>query len=266
MTHYSVVVHRTRNLGDMIQTLALTRLLPQTTGVYRHRLADAPGDRLLVVNGMLDKDQPPRPGSAACLFAGVSGPHFRRKEYLLWMASSRRPIGARDPWTLEMALAAGCRGVLTGCATLTLLRYEGPRHGVYSVDHPGPGAQLTHSISRDATVAQQWAQALEHLAIYRTAEAVYTSRLHVALPCLAFGTPVWIQDPAPRAWRPERFSLLAEVGVPYETLVTADVSSMAQRYVSFLSEQTGATDPTGEPVMPLLSADPGPPGWRFPWR
>jgi hypothetical protein len=82
---YSVEVYRSQNLGDMIQTLALTRLLPQADGVYRHRLAQAPADRLLVLNGMLDKDAPPAPGQPPSLLAGASGPHFRNRQHLRWM-------------------------------------------------------------------------------------------------------------------------------------------------------------------------------------
>lgn len=263
---YSVVVYRSRNLGDMIQTLALTRLLPQTHGVYRHRLADAPDDCQLVVNGMLDKDAPPRAGGPPCLLAGVSGPHFRKSAYLRWMKESGRPVGARDRETVTALTAAGIPTALIGCATLTLPPYDGPRKEAYSVDCPGPGRAVTHAISRDMPVAEQWALASDRLAQYRTAEAVHTSRLHVALPCLAFGTPVWIVDPKRSgAWHPHRFSLLDELGVRYETLVTADIGQMARRYLSFLAEHLGHAIEPGEPKIPLLPPDPGPPGWRFPW-
>jgi hypothetical protein len=262
---YTVVVYRCQNLGDMIQTLALTRLLPQAHGVYRHRLPDAPADRTLVLNGMLDKDAPPRAGAPRCVLAGVSGPHFRKQAYLRWMKAAGHPVGARDRETVSALTAAGIPTSLTGCATLTLPRYDGPRKGVYSVDCPGPGQALTHTISRELGVASQWAQALDLLERYRTAEAVHTSRLHVALPCLAFGTPVWIADPRRGAWHPHRFSLLDELGVPYETLTTADIAPMARRFESFLAAQLGHAIEPGEPKMPLLPPDPGPPGWRVPW-
>ncbi|MCC6536776.1 MAG: hypothetical protein IT162_04450 [Bryobacterales bacterium] len=264
---YSVVVYRCRNLGDMIQTLALTRLLPQAHGVYRHRLADAPAGRTLVLNGMLDKDAPPPPGAEPpCVLAGVSGPHFRKQAYLRWMKESGRPVGARDRQTVDGLTAAGIAASLIGCATLTLPRYDGPRRGVYSVDCAGPGQALTHTISRELAVPAQWSQAMEILERYRTAEAVHTSRLHVALPCLAFGTPVWIADPQRGgAWHPYRFSLLDELGIRYETLVTADVTPMARRYEAFLADQLGHAIQSGEPKMPVLPPDPGPPRWRIPW-
>jgi hypothetical protein len=264
MSEYSLVIHRVRNLGDVIQTIALSRHLPPARGVFRHRLNQADEHRLLVFNGLLDKDTPPKEGVKS-LFAGVSGPHFRRKEYLRWMARSPYPIGARDPFTLRQMQSEGLRSVLIGCATLTLPRYDGPRSGVYSVDCTGPGQPLTHRISRRDSLPEQWDRATEILAKYRTAEAVYTSRLHVALPCLAYGTPVWIANPAHGAWQPCRFGLLEELGLPYETLVTADVSPWARRYLEFLQTHLEQCIEPGEPQMPLAPAMESrwPPRW---WR
>ncbi len=246
----SCLVYRVSNLGDMIQTLALTRLLPPMTGVFRHDLGSAPTDRTFVVNGFLERDTPPRAG-APCLFAGVSGPHMRRARYLEWLRRSPWPVGARDPATVRRLAAAGLATELVGCATLTLPRHQGPRSGVYSVDCDGPGTRLTHRISREEPVAQQWDRATDLLAMYRTAEAVHTSRLHVALPCLAFGTPVWIARPD-SAPLPDRFSLVEELGVPYETLVVHDVTPAADRYRQFLRTHLDGVVGSGEPVRPTL--------------
>jgi hypothetical protein len=237
----------------MIQTVAISRHLPHATGVFRHRLSAAPQDRLLIFNGLLDKCRPPKHGTPS-LFAGVSGPHFRRQKYLHWMANSSYPIGARDPSTLAQLQSGGLPAVLIGCATLTLPRYDGPRSGVYSVDYPGPGQQLSHRISRRDSAATQWQAALEALAKYRSAEAVYTSRLHVALPCLAYGTPVWIANPKRGAWRACRFGIVEELGLPYEALVTADVSEWARKYLGFLETHLSLRIDSGEPKMPTVPA------------
>ena len=248
---YSTLVYRVRNLGDMIQTAALSRLLPPTAGVFRHRLHEADEHRPLVVNGLLHKERPPKQGPT-CLFAGASGPFWREQEYLQWMARSPYPIGARDQFTVDAARSAGLDTVFIGCATMTLPRYEGPRAGVYSVDYDGPGDRLTHRISRRDTVATQWSMAIEMLSKYRTAEAVYTSRLHVALPCLAFGTPVWIASPR-RAWKPERFSIVKELGLRYETLVTADISEWVGRYVEFLESHLNISIVSETAKMPAVA-------------
>lgn len=247
----SCLVYRTGNIGDMIQTLALTRLLGSLTGVFRHDLASAPRDRVFVVNGFLERDTPPRNG-AACLFAGISGPYERQSLYLRWLRESPWPVGARDPLTVQRLTAAGLVSELTGCATLTLPRDNGPRTGVLSVDHDGPGTRITHNISRQLTVAEQWQQAERLLSRYRTAAEVHTTRLHVALPCLAMGTPVWIKRPNPYVI-PERYSLLEELGVPYERLVVRDMSAAADRYQGFLRRHLGREIHPGRPQMPTLA-------------
>jgi hypothetical protein len=262
MSSYSVLVYSVRNLGDMIQTAALSRLLPPCAGVFRHRLHAASEGQTLVVNGVLHRDRPPRRGPT-CLFAGVSGPYGRQMHYLDWMRRSPYPIGARDPFAFDALVSAGLDAVMLGCATLTLARYEGARSGIYSVDYPGPGVSLTHRISRRDSVPWQWARAMEYLALYRTAEAVYTSRLHVALPCLAFGTPLWIANPRGE-WKPERFSLLEEIGVSYETLATRDVSAWARRYIAFLQEHLGIPIVPADATLPDVTDRPGPMS-RFRW-
>jgi hypothetical protein len=265
----SLLLYRTRNLGDMIQTLALSRLLPQCDGIFRHRLGALAADSFLIVNGMLDKDRPPSRNGHS-LFAGVSGPHFRAGQYLRWLAESPYPVGARDPATLQTLSAAGIPAALIGCATLTLPRYTGPRSGVYSVDAtaagPASAERRSQAITRHFTVEQQWAAALGALETFRTAEAVYTSRLHVALPCLAFGTPVWIASPSQSAWHPSRFGLLEAMGIEYERLVTAGVSPWAGRYVEFLETHLNRRIEPGEPKMPVSAYRPSrwtPEWWRW---
>ena len=135
---HTLLLYRSRNLGDIMQSLALSRLLPPCKGIFRHRLQTLAPGQSLIVNGMFDKDRPPAFG-AHCLFAGVSGPHFRQSFYLRWMAQSPFPIGARDPATADAANAVGLTASLIGCATLTLPPYHGPRKGIYSVDTIGPG-------------------------------------------------------------------------------------------------------------------------------
>lgn len=262
---HTLLLYRSRNLGDIMQSLALSRLLPPCKGIFRHRLQTLSPGESLIVNGMFDKDRPPAFG-AECLFAGVSGPHFRRSFYLRWMAQSPFPIGARDPATADTAKAIGLNASLIGCATLTLPPYDGPRKGIYSVDTRGPGVALSQTITRRWTVEEQWTGAITALDKFRTAEAVYTSRLHVALPCLAFGTPVWIANPATHAWHPSRFGLLEAMGIPWESLTTADVSPWARRYTQFLETHLQMPIVPGTPKLPATTYRPSswiPEWWRW---
>ena len=246
--NFSCLTYRTRNIGDIIQTIALSRLLPPMAAVFRHQLESAPTDRLFVVNGFLERDRPPLHG-ATCLFAGISGPYMRKPLYLDWLRRSPWPVGARDPVTASRLSLAGIPNHLSGCATLTLPRYNGPRQGIVSVDFNGPGTRLHHHIPRTLSLQEQWALADLLLTKYRTAEAVYTSRLHVALPCLAFGTPVFIASPEVRGF-PERFSLIKEMGIPFDQLVSRDISAHANHYIQFLESHLG---------QPIIPSDPKPP-------
>lgn len=247
----SCVVYRARNAGDMIQTMALSRLVPRMTGVFRHGLSTAPRDGTLVVNGYLGPDRAPRNGRKT-LFAGVSGPYGHRRTHLRWMRESPWTVGARDPITADRLARHGVSSALVGCATMTFPPYDGAREGIISVDCDGPGEQLTHWISRSMTVKQQWEHATTLLERYRTAEAVYTSRLHVAVPCLAFGTPVWITRPTASSV-PERYSLLEHLGAQYEQLLHIDISQHAARYRTFLTDALHCTLEPHDAVMPTLA-------------
>ena len=143
LSRYRVLSYRNGgNLGDTIQTLALSRLLPgMLEGVYRDA-ADflLPGPPF-VVNGYLCENTPHSPD---CIFAGiyVGG---RRTEQLEWIRQSRYSIGARDPATVQVLRTVGIESEMIGCATLTLPRYTGARHGCVRIDDFTPDCKLTQT-------------------------------------------------------------------------------------------------------------------------
>ncbi len=153
--------------------------------------------------------------------------------------------------TVDYARQRWLDASLIGCATLTFPRYVGKRHGVYSVDYPGPGARFSHTISRQDSVSKQWGAAMDALQRYRTAEAVYTTRLHVAFPCLAFGTPVYLANPQD-AWCPGRFTVFEQLDLPYNELVTTDVSEWGQRFLDFLRTHANLSVDQEDPKMPKV--------------
>jgi hypothetical protein len=234
-------IHRYRktwNIGDAIQTIALERLFPAVSYVWRD--LDSPAENIpFVVNGWLGNNQPPVT-NPNCLFAGVYV-HSNEDNYR-WIRNSRfSEIGARDPATAMWCADRKIRAALIGCATLTFDPYTGPRSGTYAVDaKDAEGNPLCHDIG-DLEWDAQLHLARELLQRYQRAELVTTSRLHVALPCLAFGTPVVIQDPM--RWgnreRNRRFSILDAVGVRYDTPHVQDVSDWRRRYISFLERHLG---------------------------
>jgi hypothetical protein len=234
-------IHRyeSGNLGDAIQSVALERLLPEVRYVWRHDgLCEGPGT--YVVNGWLGSNKPPV-DNADCLFAGVFV-NDTEANYE-WMRRSRfSEIGARDPVTVIWCADRGIRTILLGCATLTLNRYDGPRSGVLAVDTDHAGAErMTHWIYRKTPWEDQQSLAQAYLERYRQAELVVTSRLHVALPCLAFGTPVIVRDPiGSDGMTIRRFSLLDAIGLRYGVPQVIDVSRWADGFKAFLRRHLSA--------------------------
>lgn len=238
--HRVLIYRGTGNLGDAIQTYALCRLLGgRTTGVYRDGPHQGDGSGApLVVNGWLGWGEPPPwPG---VIFAGV---HLGSREsaYARWMRAGARPVGARDSYTAGMLGSAGVEAVNIGCATLTFDRYRGRRKGRYSIDvNPVAGTEsLTQNIG-NVPWKRQWEMAAARLELLRRAEIVYTSRLHVILPCLAFGTPVSFDMAIlDKIFEKQRMMLLADLGFAFDSVVTMDVSAAAERYRRFVADAVG---------------------------
>lgn len=242
----------TRNLGDAIQTIALSRLLPGALFGIDRGTGVGPKDVPWVLNGWLGDNRLPVE-SGRCVFAGVFVAHHHN---LPWLARSTAPVGARDPSTCDLLTAHRIAAEMIGCATLTFPRHDGPRTGTYAVDVAGApqlprGVQvLSHSIGTGLPWREQWSQALHALELYRRAEIVHTRRLHVALPCLAFGTPVVIHDPGDVMEAKRRFSLLRALGVPYGEVITMDVTPMAERYRAFLARHAKLATADHAPMRP----------------
>lgn len=238
--NYKVLTYHTQNLGDIVQTIALTRFLKPTIGVIRDKETTIPGPA--VINGFISRQT----NCGPCLFAGVHfGTGYRR--LIRWVKESKYVVGARDPYSYQTALHWGLKSKMIGCATLTFDRYDGPRSGIYSVDYDGPGVGLTHRISKSMSTVEQWDKAIHLLDIYRKAKAVYTTRLHVALPCLAFGTPVYLDNS--KTFRPERLSLLEYMNIPMKELVTVDISKYKDNYLDFLYNNAECVE-KHDPIMP----------------
>ncbi|MBK8048214.1 MAG: polysaccharide pyruvyl transferase family protein [Anaerolineales bacterium] len=155
------------------------------------------------------------------------------------------PIGCRDVATVELLRQIGVEAYLSGCLTLTLQNgAAGRTDQIYMVDVPAPlcplipeqirrnairtthlvglPANLQHRLPpraqrkllawwyHNAPFLRSWKfrRARELLDCYRRAKLVITSRLHCALPCVAFGVPVVVlrkNDHDPRWTGSERY-------------------------------------------------------------
>lgn len=123
------------------------------------------------------------------------------------------PIGTRDEHTMLKFLDYGVNAYLSCCMTLTLnavklgLIESKEKRNVYVVDCHitesklyeklvppairGKAIKLTHGLTRLLDYTEKENLALNYLQKYVNAKFVITSRLHVALPCLALGTPCY---------------------------------------------------------------------------
>lgn len=253
---YRVFAYRgTSNLGDAFQTVALCRLLGDRCVAV---LRDSPLPQIstalpLIANGWLGYY--PHHEDANTLFAGV---HLasHHTAFARWLRLSPHPAGARDPYTMGLLKLFAVPAEMTACATLTFEPFRGPRQGRYSID-AAPAANttsLTQAIPAHLSWPEQWHAALARLDLLRRAEIVYTSRLHVALPCLAFGTPVVVPSASfDKVAAKERLSLLAELPFTLDEPVSCDVSPWAQLYWRFLETKLGPLSPALTPHLPELS-------------
>lgn len=223
----------TGNLGDNLQAVALARLLGPASGWFRDQPEftidiDGPG----VASGFLLGAQSYNPEKT--FFSGIWYP-AHNEAHVPWLRKTPWPIGARDPVTLSRVAKAGMRVQLVGCPSLTLPKYIGPRFGEIYVDvKDGPGNDWSHSISPYLKLSEEWALAKCALDRYARAALVHTSRLHVALPCVALGTPVRYLGP-----RDDRTSILDTVGIPQGRECSPDSSYWRELFVDFIERNLG---------------------------
>lgn len=245
-TAFGYISHSTINIGDDFQSLAAKRFLPDgAVAVDREFIASFahPETVLVPVNGWFMHQAggywdlpvaPPQrswpPSSAiAPLFislhltqtfhATVFAPE--NIDYLLEHA----PIGARDLYTLDALRSHGVPAYFSGCLTLTLPAAPASRGDVvYLVDVGERSATHIRSHTRARVEEVTHGRAVlpllkpEHriqyaeysLERYRHARCVVTTRLHAALPCLAFGTPVLLLSSETKGWPNARFSGLLD--------------------------------------------------------
>lgn len=208
---------RSGNLGDAIQSVAMLHCI---TSIWQGGLVvgwmdrDHPDPRQphapkVLVNGFLDKRW--NPAGTHYEFCGV---HCADRDTALTAhtLAGESPIGARDPWTDASMIGLNHAGQMIGCATLTLPRYYGVRNGpgiAVDCSHDDASVFTTHELRDDISWELQIAQARQQLEFYKVASAVYTSRLHVLLPCIAMGTPVVLTE----IKCARRFGLVRSMGV-----------------------------------------------------
>ncbi|MDR0917988.1 MAG: polysaccharide pyruvyl transferase family protein, partial [Oscillospiraceae bacterium] len=129
-----------------------------------------------------------------------------------------QPIGSRDKNTVDIMNNSTIDAYFSGCVTMTMrnsIKCEQERKQVILVDVPldimkniwaykpvlrqnGLSVKIHSHYNKDIpnmTWNERTKLCEDSLKLYANAHCVITSRLHVALPCLALGTPVLIVKP-----------------------------------------------------------------------
>lgn len=192
----ALMIYGTKNLGDYTQMMAVTRLMPEPgMEVNREELSKPQGKGRMVMAGWFkdrEGDWPPHPDIRplfVSFHAWKKGLVTQHADYLKHHA----PIGCRDQGTVELCQKAGIDAYFSGCVTLTLDRPKVRRgRHVLFIDAVAPqgiqharycqmsGRKALEDFREDTEIR------LEQLA---AARCVVTSRLHIAMPCAAVGTP-----------------------------------------------------------------------------
>jgi Macrocin-O-methyltransferase (TylF)/Polysaccharide pyruvyl transferase len=250
---YALLSYYTANLGDEVQSIAAAQFLPSIDlRIDRERLDRHPEGAAesykVILNGW-HTHAPERWPPGRFLVPLITSFHLTREVYsinsgglnpaqVLLQGESLRylrehgPIGARDWWTRDLLLEHGVDSFFSGCLTLTLGAGSDWSRADYvcAVDLPSRLLERMRVITRSRLVLRTHSRSAggahgmraflvrRWLSLYAQAKCVVTTRLHCALPCLAFGTPVLLVTAARDSYRFSGWARLLHTCSPEEFL------------------------------------------------
>nr|WP_321524044.1 polysaccharide pyruvyl transferase family protein [uncultured Cohaesibacter sp.] len=211
---YSVFSFETPNLGDDVQALAAALLLPKVDGyVNRDRLdkvqLDEPHHVIMNSWFAVKRYKAVPTDSVIPHYFGmcIGRPELLNRKWLAEWRSSQ-PIGVRDLHSLELLRKHDIEAYYSGCLTTWMGRFfhkPEKREGIYFVDVPEAMEAFIPADIRDRAIRitnetakgktsqiERFRATAKILDTIRTAEKVVTRRLHTALPCVGFETPVTV--------------------------------------------------------------------------
>ena len=279
---FGTFIYTTQNVGDEIQTVAQLGFIPDgqdVRAVNRDHVAEYEGPRrTFIMNGWFSHEWwlwPPSDDVAPIFYSfHIARDALADPKHAAYYRS-QGPIGCRDVSTVEKLQRIGVDAYFSGCCTLTLQNPhpESERgeqvviadaHLSNSGEYPPPASDLLEKfvpeeVRREATYVEHEVKprdatnyrgktqtALDRLDLYARAKLVITSRLHVALPCLALGTPVvflnrlWETDPRFEGYRdiiPGYGPDDDEVNVDWDRPVPKDISAFRDQVVGGLAQK-----------------------------
>lgn len=181
------------NIGDMLQTISLKNYIESN---YPDIIIDGYCDRKnlennMIINGWHRNKNEVLPHKA--MYIGIHTSYN-----MISSIQTNTMIGCRDIFTLKEVLKYNnkFKPIFSGCSTITIPEYTGIRNGINNYFHKDNNDSLTFD--------EQIKNVNELIDDLKTKELVNTDRLHIALPCIALGTPVIVK---PRKFQTERYSI-----------------------------------------------------------
>lgn len=215
---FALMKYSTENIGDEVQSIAARRFLPHIDEyVDRDKLAEwnPKEPTKIIMNGWYNRNPkgwPPRNSEMVkplltSIHVSVKDDEVRsafETKGSLDFLSHNGPIGARDTQTLDFFEKNGLDAYFSGCITLTLQRDPDipKKDFILAVDVPKAVVEKMRETTNREIIEltvyhfpflrtkERFAVAEYMLALYQSAHAVVTTRLHCLLPSLAFETPV----------------------------------------------------------------------------
>lgn len=221
---YGVIYFReTENLGDDIQTYAALRFLPSVDYVIeREKLSSFTPNKneyvKVIMNGWFNHDVtalPPSPFIKPLYISSHFTDHLLEKKpdyfsnYFVEYLRANMPIGLRDDLVKPYLDEENIDNYYSGCLTLTINKFKNIRRNnkicLVDVDEDIKNKIIskykkenviirTHTLNSMTNSKLSFEERMnnveETLKTYQASDVVITSRLHVALPCLAIGEPV----------------------------------------------------------------------------
>jgi hypothetical protein len=212
---YIVLLNKSENIGDDIQSLAATRFIPGNNLSYLYRddlsLNKVRFDSKVIMNAWWGTKPSNILKPNTKVDRLLTSVHLTKRWRQLyskqkWLKDLKKyePIGARDLETHQFLTKLGVSSFFSGCVTLTLLpNYKIKRNNrILAIDlsdrvnkylkanYTNQVDFLSQTISPHLSGLDRMEYAKYLLYLFNSYSIVVTTRLHVSLPCLALQTPV----------------------------------------------------------------------------
>jgi len=182
------------NIGDMLQTITLKNFIES-----KYPLIKIDGycnrqnlEENMIINGWHRNKTETLPHHKV-IYVGIHTDYNMIKDIKI-----NTLFGCRDVFTMKEVLKYKdkYKAIFSGCSTITIPEYNGNRIGK---------KEYLHSDNKESlTLDEQIKKIDELIDDLKTKELVITDRLHIAIPCIALGTPVILN---PRKFQKERYTI-----------------------------------------------------------